>query len=103
MRIPGDSPIKAYRQQQVAPAANEKREKPRAGGAESAEHDAITLSPRTQEILTVRQKIVHAPEDKEREARVEAIREQVEAGTYEVHGREIAVKLLQSGQLKRDI
>jgi negative regulator of flagellin synthesis FlgM len=56
--------------------------------------DEVTLSPEAQQALAVKDKIAQTPEV--RQQRVEELKRQIQAGTYNPDAREVAVRMLKS-------
>ncbi len=67
-----------------------------AGGEESTRTDAVALTDTAVRLKRIEASLAELPEVDQ--ARVDALREQVDAGDYQVDGKEIARKLMQLEQ-----
>lgn len=62
--------------------------------AQAAKSDGVVLSREAQAARALKDKVGQAPEV--RQERIEALRRQIEAGTYRPDGREVAAKMLKA-------
>lgn len=79
----------------AGPAQGSGRPAPGAGAA-----DRVEVSARARSAARLRAAVASAPEDPARAARLERIRQAVEAGTYHVPARQVADALLRSGAVE---
>jgi negative regulator of flagellin synthesis FlgM len=84
--VPG--PIGAYRQ------TGTRRVTPGQEAARPSRSDAVTLSPEAQQALALKEKIAQAPEV--RQQRIEELKKQIQAGTYNPDAREVAARMIKA-------
>jgi negative regulator of flagellin synthesis FlgM len=77
-----------------------RRQEKSAKPTENTSHE-IRLSPESQEYLAAMQALRNLPEAED--ARVEQLRQQLQAGTYQVDAKQIAQKLLERQTLDRRV
>lgn len=60
----------------------------------AAKSDGVVLSKEAQAVRALKDKVSQAPEV--RQERIDALRQQIEAGTYRPDGREVAAKMVKA-------
>ncbi len=63
--------------------------------------DRVTLSPEAQQAARIRQALKSAQLPADRQARVDALKQQVQKGQYQVSSRDIAEKIARDGLAER--
>ncbi len=102
MEITGKKPLAGYERFVNHIEQNKRTETSQAKKNKAAfEGDKVELSPQAKQIQEAKKLIKGIPEV--RQSKIDAIKQQIENGTYKVDGNKIAVNLLRESLIKEDV